>query len=120
MDSTTHWKVRPYYRSTSVGRCNSGQPDILIDGHIANTLLPQGAEFYLSRFTKYLEQEPGAAIVPYGSGWIVHRPPTTAGAYPHTLEPASESTEFAAENEPTVQQCREVFDCQVNLETGTI
>jgi len=99
MESTTHWK-----------------PDILIDGYIANTLLPQGTEHYLSHFIKCLEQEPGAALVPYASGWIVERssaPPPTTTACPHSSEPASESKGLAI-------QRRELYDCQVNLDTGTI
>lgn len=105
MASTTHWK-----------------PNILIDGYIANTLLPQGTEHYLSHFMNCLEQEPDAAIVPYASGWIVQRsaPPPTTAAYTHSSQPVSESKELAAENGPTAQQHRELFDCQVNLDTGTI
>ena len=116
------WKALPiaryacYYRPTSVSRCNLEQPDILIDGYIANTLLPQGTELYLCHFINCLEQESGATIVPYTSGWIVQRPsalPTTTGAHPPTSEPADEK-------KLTVQQRRELFDCQVNLDTGTI
>ncbi|KAI9433854.1 hypothetical protein H4582DRAFT_1982946 [Lactarius indigo] len=93
MASTTRWK-----------------PDILIDGYIANTLLPQGTEHYLSHFINCLEQEPGAAIVPYASGWIVQRsaPPQTTTAHIHTRR----------SRRP--KQHRELFDCQVNLDTGTI
>ena len=105
------------YRSTSVSRCKWDQPDILIDGYIANTLLPQGTEFYLSQYIKCLEHDPGAAIVPYASGWIVHwpsAPPALTTAYPHI------SKELVTEMKPTARQRRELFDCQVNLDTGTI
>ena len=114
------WKALPIgryatnFRSISLSCCNLEQPEILIDGYIANTLLPQGAELYLSQFIKCLEHEPGAAIVPYASGWIVHRPPappTISTAYPH---------ELATEKRATVQQRRELFDCRVNLDTGSI
>lgn len=100
------------------------QPDILIDGYVANTLLPEGADYYLSQFIKCLEHEPGSAIVPYASGWIVQRPSAalaaTTAAYPNTFQPASESKALAAEKRPKAQERRELFDCKVNLDTGTV
>ena len=86
------------------------QPDILIDGYIANTLLPRATEIYLSHFIKCLEHNPGTAIVPYTCGWVVQRPSA----------PAPESEALAAEKMSTAHNYYEPFDCRVNLDTGTI
>jgi hypothetical protein len=99
------------------------QPDILIDGYIANTLLPQGTEYYLSQFINCLEHEPGSAIVPYASGWIVQRPSApsaTTTTYPQAFQPAFESKGLSAEKKLKAQQRRELFDCEANLDTGTV
>ncbi|KAF8267590.1 hypothetical protein EI94DRAFT_1801494 [Lactarius quietus] len=93
---------------------NLEQPDILIDGYIANTLLPRAQSFTRPNF-KVSRNEPGSAVVPYASGWVVHRPPappTTTIAHPYILQPASELKGLAGEKRPTSQQRRELFECK--------
>ncbi|KAF8265340.1 hypothetical protein EI94DRAFT_1702592 [Lactarius quietus] len=56
----------------------------------------------------------------HGKCYSSEAPPTTTIAHPYILQPASELKGLAGEKRPTSQQLRELFDCQVNLDTGTI
>lgn len=105
----------------------------MVDGYIAHSLSPGHAEKYLSRFLKCLAQEPGASLFPLGRGWIVERPlmttDVTATPPPTTRQPKWRKSERPApvlqeegeeEEEELVGIHRGLFDCQVDLHTGTV